>query len=268
MKKSFLLSFFALIVLSLTAFSFVSWNRTHTVRVPMQDPGKDSVCRKDLSYFLGPVLEPEMFFDVSTRFNATVSKDKLHQAASILDIIPTEGTQGLENFHTVSVSVIRNGKDVTENGHGDALNAAQLELLRTVDHSTNIHINSLCMQRNPNTGELQNYDVVYYITVTPQKQAQYLGGREALIDLLKTGIAGKTYVIASDKLESGQINFTVSAKGTVEHVRLASSCGYATIDEALLEQVRNMPLRWTPATDASEKAVDQELVFFFGTQGC
>jgi hypothetical protein len=57
-------------------------------------------------------------------------------------------------------------------------------------------------------------------------------------------------------------------KATLDHVKLTSSCGYETVDEALVEQIRTMPQRWTPATNLKGENVDQVLVFFFGMQGC
>jgi TonB family protein len=115
---------------------------------------------------------------------------------------------------------------------------------------------------------LENYELVYYITVTPEKEAYYLGGREALVALLKANLNEKTRIISQDKLEPGQVSFTVTRDGTVDHVKLTSSCGYETIDEALVEQIRTMPQRWTPATNSKGENVDQVLVFFFGMQGC
>jgi TonB family protein len=64
------------------------------------------------------------------------------------------------------------------------------------------------------------------------------------------------------------VSFTVTRDGTVDDVKLTSSCGYEMIDEGLVEQIRTMPQRWTPATNSKGENVDQVLVFFFGMQGC
>jgi len=270
MKKSILISCLALSTLSVTAFAYMSWSQNDPEPKKVISAGKapDSSSAYSFNYVLKPMEESDLLYDVSSRFIATISKDKLHNAVSILDIVPEEGTEGLENFHTVSVSVIRNGEDITEAGHGDALNAAQIQLLQTADYSTNIHVNSFCMKRDATTGQLENYELVYYITVTPEKEAYYLGGREALIALLKANLKEKTAFISKDQLRPGQVSFTVTRDGTVDHVKLTSSCGYEMIDEALVEQIRTMPQRWTPATDAKGANVDQGLVFFFGMQGC
>ncbi len=269
MKKSILISCLALSTLSVTAFAYMSWSQNDPEPKKVNAAGKKpaTVDRFDFRFALGPVMSTELFYDVNSRFNATISKDKLHGATSILDIVPAEGSEGLENFHTVSVSVIRNGEDITEAGHGDALNAAQIALLKTADYSTNIHVNSFCMKRD-STGKLENYELVYYLTVTPEKEAYYLGGREALVALLKANLNEKTRIISQDKLEPGQVKFTVTKHGMIEQVKLTSSCGYETIDEALVEQIRTMPQRWTPATNSKGENVDQVLVFFFGMQGC
>ncbi len=270
MKKSILISCLALSTLSVTAFAYISWSQSgpEPLKVIAACKAPDSSSAYSFNYVLKPIEESDLVYDVSSRFIATIRKDKLHNAVSILDIVPEEGTEGLENFHTVSVSVIRNGEDITEAGHGDALNAAQIALLQTADYSTNIHVNSLCMKRDAVTGKLENYELVYYITVTPEKEAYYLGGREALIALLKANLKEQTAIIQKDKLRPGQVSFTVTRDGTVDHVKLTSSCGYETIDEALVEQIRTIPQRWTPATNSKRENVDQVLVFFFGMQGC
>jgi len=268
MKKSILISCLALSTLSVTAYAYMNWSRSEPAPLKGGASCKKPITAYAFNYALNPIADADLLYDVSSRFLATIAKDKLHGAISILDIIPAEGKEGLENFHTVSVGVIRDGKDVIEEGQGDALNAAQMKLLQTADYSTNIHINSLCMKRNATSGELENYELVYYITVTPEKEAFYLGGREALIAWLKANLEEETAIIEKDKLRPGQVSFTVTREGTVEDVRLTSSCGYATVDEALVEQIRSMPQRWTPATDAKGEFVDQGLVFFFGMQGC
>ncbi len=270
MKKSTLISCLALSTLSVTAYAYMNWNRSEPAPLQVEASDKKPLVSSAyaFNYALNPVDDSGLFYDVSSRFLATIAKDKLHGAVSILDILPAEGKEGLENFHTVSVGVIRDGKDVIEEGQGDALNAAQMKLLQTADYSTNIHINSLCTKRNATTGELENYELVYYITVIPEKEAFYLGGREALVAWLKTNLEEETAIIEQDRLKPGQVSFTVTREGTVEDVRLTSSCGYTTVDEALVEQIRSMPQRWTPATDAKGDYVDQGLVFFFGMQGC
>jgi len=272
MKKSIPVFSLALTLLSLSAVAYMQWNTTdpdtNIATITELPAASTGAATSVLRYRFGPLLDVELFYNVSSRFNATIAKDRLHGATSIIDIVPREASVALENYHTVAVAVLRDGKEITEEGHGDALNAAQLALLRSVDYSTNIHISSLCMKRKAETGELEHHELVYYITVTPEREAEYQGGRSALIDHLKAGCRDLTAALDKGMVRPGRVHFTVTQSGTIAHVRLASTSGYAALDDKVIRLIATMPQNWTPATNAKGEPVDQEFVFFFGTEGC
>jgi outer membrane biosynthesis protein TonB len=66
----------------------------------------------------------------------------------------------------------------------------------------------------------------------------------------------------------GKINFLVTKDGLVDDVQLEYSCGQSSIDERMLEIVKEIPGRWKVATNAKGEKVDEKLTFFFGNQGC
>src|SRR5690606_24854283 len=135
------------------------------------------------------------------------------------------------------------------------------------DYSTNIHISADCEKRDAVTGALEYYGLVYYMTVTPEREAEYAGGKEALLAHLELGARGKTSMVKEERLESGKVNFTVTKRGTVAHVTLSSTSGYDEVDETMMNLIRTMSGKWNPALNSKGEQVDQQLVFFFGRMG-
>ena len=60
----------------------------------------------------------------------------------------------------------------------------------------------------------------------------------------------------------------MTASGKVSGVKLDATSGYREIDRSLVKLVKNMPEKWPSAKDANVKAIAQELVFFFRSEGC
>ena len=108
----------------------------------------------------------------------------------------------------------------------------------------------------------------YFITVVPEKQAEYIGGQNLLIDYLRANSNPHTTGIEQKNLKPGQYTFTVNKEGSISKARLGTSSGYPEVDNILLDLIRNMPGKWIPATNSQGERVEQEYVFFFGVDGC
>ncbi len=242
MKKSILVMITGLATLTLAGFGFTSRMTVDT----------------DL----------DILYKVDSRYTATITKEDLHSATSVLDIVPKIATDWWKvEFHSVSVTVIgENGNETRFEGNSKKLNAAQIMLLQSTDYSTDFYINASSNNGHSATGCRINY--AYYFTIIPEKEAEYAGGHDQLIKYLKEGTKEQTAIIEQDLLRPGQVSFTVTEKGVVDNVKLQSTSGYASIDDTLFDLICNMPEIWQPATNAKGEAVPQELVFFFGQEGC
>lgn len=261
MKKSILIFCVALTTLSLTAFGYVNWNNTVTGQKKVAC-SKSIVSENDL----------DLYYNISNRW-ATMTKANLKKVKSILDILRDDGTYTREAYRNVTVSVLHNDKDVRdikrfEIGHSEVLNAAQLELLHTSDYSTNIRITALNIRTNTKTGVVEDDSLVHYMTIIPEKEAEFTGGHDALIDYLKESSKEKTAIIQKDKLQPGKVFFTVTKKGAIANIKLVETSGYPSVDKELVKIIANTSEKWNPATNSKGEKVDQELVFFFGLQGC
>ena len=249
MKKSIIIFCTVLTTFCLMAFGYMNLSNTVTDQ-------------KDFNQ-----ADPDLIYKVDSRFMTTITKEDLHKATSVLDIVPKEAEGWWKvSFQTVTVAVLQDGDEIRAMGNDKVLNAAQIMLLQSTDYSTNFYIKARSKNKHPDTGKIEDY--VYYLTIIPEKEAEYTSGHDALIAYLKENSKEKTAIIKQDKLQPGKVSFTVTKEGKIANVKLTDTSGYPSVDEALIELVSNMPDKWAPATNSKGEKVDQELVFFFGLEGC
>lgn len=217
-----------------------------------------------------PIAQADLVHKVAPRFQNLVTREKLEAAATIMDILPEGATRQLADFQSVWVSALQdnNTASATEHGDSETLNPAQLQLLVNTPYSSNIYIGASCKRSNHYNEDIMDYDLTYYLSVIPENQAEFATGQKGLSSYLREQTKEFTKNLTKDQLKAGKVAFTVSTNGTVESVRLVSSSGYEAVDEQLVEVISNLPARWKPATNAKGEPVNQELVFFFGNEGC
>ena len=266
MEKSMAMIAAVLTSISLTSFGFRNWpsntlDKKGASKIAITEPVSD---------FWNPaswVSDVDLVYHVDHRFVTTITKEILHNAKSITDILPVKAIKSVETYKNARISILYDESETTEIGDGDLLNAAQSALLMTTDYSTDIRITSICQKRN-NDGELVEDSLVYYMTVIPEQVAEFAGGQEALINYLRENSREKVAIIKEDERQASKIRFTVTKKGTIANVQMTGTTGYSSVDKALVELIIQMPQKWTPALNSKGEKVDQELVFFFGLQGC
>ena len=204
---------------------------------------------------------------------ATVSKDRLHNAASVLDFVPEQAEWDKVSFLRMAVNLLDAEGERRATGKNELLNERQIELLQTTDYASNFYLNARGKRKGEGPDGLKDHpddewDFNYYFTVVPEKEAEYIGGRDALIQYLKENSRAAISAVSKDNLRSGRINFTVTKEGTLSNIQLDGTCGYPFVDTALIQLLLTLPGKWHPATDVNGERVEQELVFFFGQVGC
>lgn len=107
-----------------------------------------------------------------------------------------------------------------------------------------------------------------YLAVIPEKQAEYEGGRDALMEYLKENSREARASQQMDKLKPFKLFFTVTKKGTIENVKLGGTSGYLAIDNTMIELITKAPGKWKSAENSKGEKEDQELVVSFGLTGC
>jgi hypothetical protein len=259
MKKNILMLCLGAIAMSLMAFSYMSWNQAA--------PTSPTNPMNDISLITNPPSYVSLVYNIDSRFLANVTKEDLHNATSVLDIIPKSATDWWDiDFATVTVSVLNDLGEISEIGYEKELNAAQIKLLQSINYSNNFYIRALSKTTHPDSKILDNH--VYYFTVIPEKEAEYPSGHDAIISYVQEHIQEYTYFIKDEKLKAGRVSFIVTKEGEIANVRLDSTCGYPQIDNHLMKLIQDIPEKWNPATNSKGEKIAQELIFFFGKQGC
>lgn len=267
MKKSILIFGTLLVGLSLMAFSYL--NRNKAVAKSVEETTEPApLFEYDLTDIIGPIKQSDLVYRVGSRNIHTISEADLLTVKSVTDILPKQEFQSKGYYRNIQISMYQDGKKVTEVGDDALLNEAQIKLLQSAGYSGNIQVSAL-YEYEQTAGRNRSYDAVMsYVSVVPQEEAKFMEGDDALIQYLKENSKALTTNIYRDKLKSGQFSFTVTKEGTIDQVKLRSTSGYESIDQAFLDLIKAMPGKWEPAIDAKGNKIDRELIFFFGLEGC
>ena len=259
MKKNALIVCLVLTTISLTTYGCKNQNSS---------TNEKEVCCKHSENEKEIKRNPDFQYDLDSRFIATISKENIKNAQSVIDLVPREGTKGIVSFSNVKISELSEEGERNEKGNDEKLNNAQHKLLNSLDYSANFYIEALCQIKNSETGELGDYNFVYYVTIVPEHEAEYKEGHSILLEYLLKNSLKETKHTKVDDLEPGKVLFTVTKEGKIANTVLESTSGYKSIDTKMLELIKNIPGEWNSAKNSTGDKVDQELVFSFGIIGC
>jgi hypothetical protein len=271
MKNSILLFGAVIITFSLMAYGSMNWNNdgTSTRELSTCNP---VISESGIVNSMNKEDDLELFYNVRNRWS-TMTKEDLNKVESIFDILREDPKHARDSFRNVRVDILDNDRDVrdvriSEMGQSEILNKAQLELLHSLDYSTNVRISALDKKTNVITGEVIVDSVLHYMTIIPEQEAEFKGGFEVLIQYLKESTKEKAAFIEKYKLQPGKVFFTVTKNGAISNVEIIATSGYPSVDKELVNTITNMPRKWNPAANSKGENVDQEFVFFFGSEGC
>lgn len=270
MKKRTLITMLALLVLGISTYSFAHWKKKTPAAQPTPCEAPEE--KPEVLFPQLPMEKPmptqEFVYNIDNRFMTSITLEQLRKAKSLPELLPSEATEGMSQYAETRIDRVPNNNRTPIKGNGEVLNASQLALLKSIDYSNDFYLEALCQIVSEEAPEPSPYHLVYYLTVVPETVCSYSKGKEALLEYLKKGSAKEVDEIDWAQLEPGRIKFTISKKGAVTKVALSSTCGDDAVDARMQELIENMPGKWKPAKDARGHAVAQELVFFYGEQGC
>ena len=77
-----------------------------------------------------------------------------------------------------------------------------------------------------------------HLTVVPEKQAEYINGKQNLMNYLKDKSLEARANVQVDKLQPAKLYFTVTKTGTIENVTLDRSSNYLEVDKKMIELLK------------------------------
>ncbi|WP_425392122.1 energy transducer TonB [Ekhidna sp.] len=211
---------------------------------------------------------PNFSYDIGSRYWATISKEDLSTASSINDIIPKEANWAPYPIQKLDVKLIANGTELIKTSNNLTLTEEQIDLLKTAQYSDDIQLIASYGESMPLPSAINQQQLNYFITVVPEKEAAYTGGKEELINYLKEESALIITTIEGDQIGAGKLMFTINSDGNLTDVKLTETSGYPFIDKHMIDLFDSIPGDWTPAENGDGKKVAQTLMFSFGMIGC
>lgn len=266
MKRNIIIFCTTLTILSLLFFGITNWSHNNTISSEHENIALNQNTKRTNNKDI-----PDLYYGVDTRF-AAVKKTDIYNATTIYDFLNEGEKDQIEHINSVKIAIIKDNQlsQIQAYGNDDQLTDAQLKILRATNYFSHFTVRTEFVGKNKNTGKLEDRFFGPHITVTPDKQAVYLDGKESLINYLKDNSKESMRAIIDDNLGAIKISFIVTKEGTVTNVKHdAMTTGYASIDQKLMELINNIPGKWRPAENSNGEKMDYEFVFTFGPRdGC
>ena len=192
----------------------------------------------------------------------SMSKDELNSAESVADLREQFKPSWVKKYLTVEILTIHNGKERKAVHTEGTLSKEQKNNMQTADAGQDISIKINYIPENT----LKNNppkEMSWSFLVYPEKKAAYPYGQEKLNQYLKESAVDNIPEGLITGYALAAVKFTVTENGDIINPKVAWSSKDDTVDELLLETVRNMP-KWIPAEYADGTKVAQDFAFAVG----
>ena len=268
MKKSILIFGAVIITFSLTAFGVINWNALKINKLHNYDSKNTAVDTTSKEKIKNRIFT-DFIYDVGPRYGP-IKKSDLDNAKYIDTFLEDNQMDDMVTLKSVNIIIIKDDKqsDIHAIGYSRALTDNQLQLLQKSGYSTNFLVRTEFQNKNKDTGVLEDSYLSPHLTVVPEKQAEYINGKQNLMNYLKDKSLEARANVQVDKLQPAKLYFTVTKTGTIENVKLDRSSNYIEVDKKMIELITKLPGKWKPAVNNEGENVDQELVVSFGLMGC
>ena len=206
-------------------------------------------------------------FEVRGTYSRSITKDQLDKAVSMKDINPGYPSSWITDYVSTKVTAINNGTEMSAYGTNETLTEQQRQIIQEADMASDIKVEVAYRNQNAATNEVSINAMNFGMTVVPEKQAEYIGGREQLNQYLKLNAIEKIGEKRSTDMGAVVIRFTVNEQGEIANAHLSGTSKDPAIDKMLLKAINKMP-KWKPAENAAGEKISQEFVFSVGNVGC
>ncbi|HLO43678.1 MAG TPA: hypothetical protein VK175_05040 [Leadbetterella sp.] len=264
MKRNIVISSILIALFSISAITYKKLNSKKDFHLNSPKKQTSSFFNK----YLVETLDNTIYYNLESKF--TVSKDKLSNANSVLDIYTKLAGESSENIASTSIAKLKADMSPIkiEDGERNILNESQTKLLKSLDYEDKFLLKILIKKKINSSDKIVTRLLTYHLTVVPEKVAEYSLGKKSFIDFIRKNTEKETLNITKQKIGSGTISFVVLANGKVSDIKLNNESRLRSLDDKLIKLLKNLPAKWNPARNAQGEAVAQELIFSFGNPGC
>lgn len=221
-----------------------------------------------------PTSSDNFGYSVRIRYDRPVYIETLNKAQLISDAVEGYPVNWISEYESVAISATNNGKKVIAISPNEKLTSEQKNILKAADMGSEITVNVKYKYFDPVTKNSNDQEIFvamqainFKMTVTPEKEAEYVGGDKEMRAYLKEKAISKIPDATIKTIKTAQVTFTVNEAGEIENAKISKTTKDAETDKLLVDAINNMP-KWKPAKNAAGKKVKQEFVFNIGEYGC
>ena len=215
--------------------------------------------------FAQVTVQPELSFDVQPTYTRSVLMAALNTAETLKDFCTGYPSEWMDNYVSVEISTSKNGKTIKADGINEILTREQSSLLKSAELGDDITVYVVYKNKNAVTNFMDMRTMNFTMTVTPEVEAQYVGGNEKLKKYMKENVLDK---LEGKEVQATRVHFTVNEKGMIVNAFITESSDDPNINELLLSVVNKMP-NWKPAQNVKGVKVKQSFVLSVGNMaGC
>jgi TonB family protein len=206
-------------------------------------------------------------YEVRAKETRPVTVETLNRSKSLVDFIPGYPESWISSYVSVEILTSSDGIQHKATGPNQLLTAEQKNILSSAGLGANIIVNVIYKYDDLATNSVEKKQVNVSMTVVPETEAEYVGGREELNKYLRKNVSDRIPKEASAKLKQGMIVFTVNEEGEIVNAKISNTSGDPATDKLFVEAINNMP-KWKPAQNSKGVKVRQGFEFSIVVGGC
>ncbi len=208
-------------------------------------------------------IESNLPFDTKIVYPyISISKDQLVKAETLEDLNYRYKSSWVEQFNSVAITTLQNGKSKTEISSNDQLTKKQKELMIQADEGAEIHVLINYIPNNTLTLK-EEKQIDFTIEIDPFKNAAFIGGHSQLKKYVTNHITSKIPEGTFKGFDLTVITFNVNPEGEITNSKIAVSSNDEETDQFILKNISSMPC-WIPAEYAKGTKVDQTVAITIG----
>lgn len=207
----------------------------------------------------------DMHYDVQGTYTRAIKQKVLHDPKFLGDLIEGYPANWIDSYTSVEISISCDGKEQKASSSNDSLSREQQHILKTAGLASKIIISVNYNYQVPVTNVTEHNTMRVELTVVPESEAQYAGGRDMLMQYIKDH-SPRIPETTSKERQQLIIRFTINEQGKVSHPKIKRSFGDKETDRHFLQLIQNMP-DWKAAENPEGIKVKQEFEFVAGRGG-